>query len=457
MNFRILFVSFIVLLLALTPVSVSKNLSISELDNNLIESLSSANWTIMYYMAGDVRGMDVWTYPLIENLTKIKSTSDINIVVLNDDFKKEHLDIFYIDFNGEKIYIHQDFGWPDEVDTSNLNTLELFCKQMMNTFPAKHYCLIPIASGGTGWQLLCLHDADDGRIGVSIPAFANTLKNIYEDTKHKIDVIFTSCAMNMIEVVYEFSPYVNYIVGTQTCLSKQYLVQRFYESVWDLKNDTSLTPEEFALKAPEKLTPLSFYYDESYNGKLPLLNQILLKFPFKAFHPVLYKESSAVVNLSNIEKLTNSINNLSQFLILNDYNDDINKAIAKAWKDTRKLGECLANNKLLMIIHGRWHFNITSSTRFIDVYHFMLNLKNHSENLHLKSLCNSFMNNLNNTISAIKRVDGDNQYGLSIYFPPTRHSYNKYPIFEKLPATYEELKFAQDTNWDEFLKTYLNN
>jgi hypothetical protein len=414
-----------------------------------------ANWTIMYYMAGDVEGMDSWTNPLIENLTKIKSAPDINLVIFIDGFERADLRVFYIDSNGGIIDLRQVFNWPDEVDSSDLNTLEIFCKQMIPEFPAKYYGLIPIASGGTGWQLMCLHDKHDGDIGVSIPDFANTLKNIFEATTHKIDVLFTSCAMNMIEVAYEFSPYVNYIVGTQTCYSKQYLVQRFYESVWDLKNDTSLTPEAFAKKAPERLLPLTYYYDESYYGKLPLLNRILLKLPFKAFHPVLYNDSTAVVNLSSIDTLVTSIDNISHFFLLNEYDTHIKEAVAKSWKQTKKLGECMANNKLLSTIHRKWQFEITSSTRYLDINHFMLLLKNNTTNVQLRSLCSDVIAALNDTISAIKKVDGDNQYGLSIYFPSTAYNYNKYPVLYKLPCPYEALMFAKNTDWDEFLKIYL--
>jgi len=424
-------------------------------EKNLTTINNETNWTVMYYMCGDVKSMSAWTDPLTENLTKIKSTQGMNIVVLNDGFERGDLHLFYINDTGEKIDITQNFGWPDEVDTSNLNTLEIFCKQMINAFPAKYYCLIPIASGGTGWQLLCLYDAHDGEIGVSIPDFANTLKNIYEATNSKIDVMFTSCAMNMIEVVYEFSDYVDYIVGTQDCLSGRYLVQRFYESVWDLRNDTSMTPEQFAKKAPERLTPLSFYYDESYEDQLPLLNRILNKLPFKGLHTVKYHDSTAVVNLSNVGQLTRSIHNLSQFLILNNHNSSIKKAVSNARKDVCKLGKCFPNNKLLTPIHTKWQFELTASNRFIDIYHFALLLKNNTHNEYLKSLCTDVINSLNKTISAIKKVPGINCYGLSIYFPSSILNYNKYPILAKLPCPYENLKFAQDTSWDEFLKAYL--
>ena len=425
-------------------------------DKVYTESGEECNWTVMYYICGEVKGMDGWADPLIENLTRIKSTDDFNIIVFNDKYGQDDLEIFYINTNGKKIDIMPTYGWPSEVDSSDLNTLEVFCKQIIINYPSKYYSLIPIASGGTGWQLLCLNDENDGKIGVSIPDFGNTLKNIYEETGHKIDVVFTSCAMNMIEVVYEFSEYVNYVVGTQTCFSAKYLVERFFESVADLKNDTSMNPEQFSTKAVDRLNPQTYYYIESYYGKLPFLNQILNKLPFKALHTVEFNDSTAVVNLSNVERLVTALDNLAQFLTLNNYNCSVKQAVSYAWSDAKKLGKCLANNKILRIIHRKFQFVATASTRFIDIYHFTSLLSKNTDNIYLKYLCSNVMDSLNSSISAMKKVEGDNQYGLSIYFPPSKYNYNVYPVLAKLPCTYECLKFSKDTSWDEFLKTYLN-
>jgi hypothetical protein len=160
-----------------------------------------SDWTVLYYMAGDVSGMHKWTTPLIENLTMVKSSDNVNIVVFHDGFEKDDFSLFYIDENGKRIDLTSDFGWPKEVDSSSLTTLEEFCTQMMNAYTANHYALIPIVSGGTGWQLFCLHDAHDGNVGVSIPAFAASLQRITDETNASIDVLYTSCAMNMVEVV----------------------------------------------------------------------------------------------------------------------------------------------------------------------------------------------------------------------------------------------------------------
>lgn len=92
----------------------------------------------------------------------------------------------------------------------------------------EHYALIIYASGGTGWQLLSLHDSTNGGYGLTISSFADVLKNITTSVNHRIDVLFVSCAMGMIEVAYEISPYADYIVATEDCISREHLIERFY-------------------------------------------------------------------------------------------------------------------------------------------------------------------------------------------------------------------------------------
>ncbi|RLF31740.1 MAG: hypothetical protein DRM98_05105 [Thermoplasmata archaeon] len=58
-------------------------------------------------------------------------------------------------------------------------------------------------------------------------------------------------------------------------------------------------------------------------------------------------------------------------------------------------------------------------------------------------------------IPAIKKISYDNSNGLSIYFPRTKNMYNRYIFRGKIPCLYEDLKFSQDSYWDDFLKEYL--
>ncbi|HEC81810.1 MAG TPA: hypothetical protein ENI42_05250, partial [Thermoplasmatales archaeon] len=208
-----LFVFFVGLTVIMSSLTVSIASRVDAASQDGINHVhAAAGWTVMYYMCGDSSGMEEHIDPLLNNLSRIGSTKDLNIVVLVD--KKETGDsrLYYIDETGEKVRLNDVFGWPDEVDTSSSLTLELYCKQMMKAYPAEHYAFITYASGGTGWQLYCLADSSDGGKGLTIPVFANVLKNVTAAVDHKIDVLFVTCAMGMIEVAYEISPYVDYMV-----------------------------------------------------------------------------------------------------------------------------------------------------------------------------------------------------------------------------------------------------
>lgn len=421
----------------------------------LVEKDDRSEWTVLYYMCGDVKDMDGWVDPLIENLTRVTSSESVNIVVFYDGLKCGDFRLFYIDEAGDHVDLTDEYGWPCEVDSSSLTTLEVFCCQMMNRFRADHYALIPVVSGGAGWQLFCLHDASDGKVGVSIPDLALSLRRVCDKTGSGFDVLYTSCAMNMVEIVYELRFCVDFVVGTETCLSEQDLVDRFYEPVWDLRNDSTLSPKDFATRSVVRLHPVSFYYLESYGEKLPWLNRFFLLFPFSQFHPVVYHDSVAVVNSSCVEQLTRVIDDLSDFLIVHKENNELYADVTAAWDKTRKLGKCMAKNKGVRDVHTKWQFQCTASNRFIDMYHFAYNLKQTTQNNQLEDLCRHVMDAVNTSIVSMKKIPEDTQFGLSIYFPGSSHQYNRYSGYGSLPCLYERLSFSETTSWDEFVKHYL--
>jgi len=63
---------------------------------------------------------------------------------------------------------------------------------------------------------------------------------------------------------------------------------------------------------------------------------------------------------------------------------------------------------------------------------------------------------MNETVIANAHVEGDNSGGLSIYFPLFKEDYNSSLWYAEIPSPYEELMFARDTNWDDFLRVYLD-
>ena len=231
-----------------------------------IESYSekpTAKWTVMYYMCGD-SNMNIYIDPLLDNLSKIGSNDNLNIVCLADKKGVGNSRLLYINESGNLIELNEKFGWPAEVDLSNLETFELFCTQMMENYSAEYYALIIYASGGIGWRGYALQDQNGSSVK-TLPNFASSLDNIVNKTGHKIDVLVGSCAVNMIEIAYELKSSVNYIVGTQDCFPQSHVVPMFYYAVSELKKDTNMNAEEFAIQGPFNYEPISFIYEEGYD------------------------------------------------------------------------------------------------------------------------------------------------------------------------------------------------
>lgn len=413
----------------------------------------TANWTIMYYICGE-SNIDYYVDFLLENLSSLGSDNDLNIVCLVDKVNYGNSKLIYINEAGEEENLNDIYGWPEEVDTSNLNTLELFCTQMMLNYPAKYYGLIVFASGGCGWQEYYIGDKDGSGI-TKLPDFANTLKNATDKTGKKIDVLIGSCAVNMIEVAYELNPAVNYLVGTQDCFPHSHVIHLFFDAVEELKNNTGLSPEDFAIQGPIKFKPLSFIYWEGYGKGISLLSKILNKLPFPKLHSVYHHPNCAAINITEIVNLTQAFDELASLLLLNIHDKDIYEAIKKSRVQVAELGRCAPKISFLFKFYDRNPFEFLAWDCYIDMYDIVRLFKENIPNSHIKSKCDEVLEKINQTISYNAKNQNISNCGISIYFPDSKFMYNKYRLGGKIPYKYEEIKFSKDTLWDEFLKEYL--
>lgn len=450
-NILVIFLTFILIISG--SVSAFTNSNSEDLQINQIPTKrSTAKWTVMYYMCGD-SNMHTYIDPLLENLSDIGSDDDLNIVCLVDKIGYGNSKLIYINETGELIELNEVYGWPDEVDMGNLNTFELFCTLMMGEFPAKYYGLVIYASGGGGWQGYHIGDYDSDK-HIAIPDFANSLKNIVNETGHKIDVFIGSCAINMIENAYEFQPYVDYFVGTQDCFPHTHVVPMFYKALIDLKNNKDFTPEDFAKSGPMQYEPVTFDYNEGYGYRIPFINKLLNKLPFKRLHSVVHHSNLGAINLSEINNLTTNLNELASYLILNIKDTDILKSIKNTRKQVCELAKCGTKFPLLYRIFTTYRFEFLAYDCYVDLYDLVSLLKENIQNEIIKSKCDNVLEKINQTIAYVAKNNNASTYGLNIYFPQQKFMYNKYKSTGKIPSPYENLKFSKDTCWDEFLKNY---
>ncbi|HID26183.1 MAG TPA: hypothetical protein EYP23_06980 [Thermoplasmata archaeon] len=91
-----------------------------------------------------------------------------------------------------------------------------------------------------------------------------------------IDVVgFMPCVTGMFEVAYEIAPYVKYVVASEEHhleeLDEEYeYTWQYLETTWDLKNNTDMRPEEFAVSLVEQFTPCDFPMLVLYSYKVIL-------------------------------------------------------------------------------------------------------------------------------------------------------------------------------------------
>ena len=414
---------------------------------------TKADWTVMYYMCGDAY-MGAYINPLVSELKNLGSNNDLNIVALVDEKGKQNTHLVYFNESNEIVQLNEIFNWPDEVDTGELNTLESFCTEMMTSYPADHYALVTFVCGGQGWQQYCIDEAGSNAV-VTIPEFANSLCNIYNKVDSKIDVLFASCAYSMFEIGYEFSPYLDYLVATQDCFPHEHVVPLFFDAVRDLKNNTQLSPEEFASKSPENYNPVTFIYQEGYGEKISPIFKILDKLPFEQLHSVKHHSNVGVMNLTVINELCDSFNDLTSLLLLSVEDEGFYSSFYSVRNEVQEIGKCGTLYPLLYKIYRKFPFEFLAYDTYVDLYDLITLTKQKVENPNIRNKCDLVLEKINNSVSAVAKCEGIQSNGISIYFPDSRSMYNRYRGNGEIPMPYEGLGFSEDTFWDEFLKAFL--
>jgi len=418
----------------------------------------STNWTIMYYFAADNK-MTNTAKTFIQNLTKIGSSDELNIIMLYDGNQQSDTKLYYVKKGGGLEELNEKFGWPDEVNIADKNTLSLFCRQMMNAYPAQHYGLM-IVSVGAGWQGICpefgppLRPYTDISI-ITMSDFQEALQEITKNGEKRLDVIsIVACLAGMIEVASEIKPYANYFVASE---EDNPLLQVWpsIDSLWNLKNNTDMTPEEFVKDI------INYYMPYDVPLCSVFIRRLFNNLPFPLLHVVTLHTTLSAVNLSKLNEVENSVNDLASLLLLNQENENSRKAVQNARSEVREYGKYSPKNYVLgwpprRPLYDEISLEILAYDAFIDLYNFAQILYNETENQGVKTACSHIIDSINNVVLAYKTTIEDNSsHGLSIYFPLTRWLYNHFIFSRKIPSPYEEIQFSQNTAWDEFLRGYL--
>jgi hypothetical protein len=357
-----------------------------------------ATWTVMVYLDGD-NNLEYNAWDDLSEMESIGSSNEINIVT--------QLDLYY-SYSGTYRYyvtgVAQGVSYPlytddivqtlPEQNMADPATLTAFVNWATLNYPAEKYLLV-IWNHGAGWREYNIPTKgvvwdDTSGDYLTMAELVQGLNGINE----KIDIIgFDACLMQMIEVAYEISGLANvpnYMVASQ-------------ESEWgdgwpydDILAHLTSTP------AMDEATLCETIVNDfiNYCGSVGTLST----FDFSTFN-------------SNTIQV---INSFATALMASSYQNEIATARSSAQS-----------------------YSYSSGYRCKDLFDFAERIYNNVLDCQDEAL--AVMNQINNLVLFEAHIGSQvaNSHGLSIYLTDNSGEYVN---------DYNDLQFAIDTQWDEFLK-----
>jgi len=207
---KTIIITAIIVLIVSSGIANSIKINNSIAENNYVNTLdSTAQWTVMAYIAGDNELDYMWENSSIEWLADDSYSEQVNIVA---QFDADTI------FNGIRRYSITESGAEivetiTEKSTGKKETLVEFVTWAKSNYPANKYCLV-LSGHGVGWRNGFLLDNTDNDY-LSIFELKNAMREIKQALNKKIElVVFDACQMAMFEVYYQIRDYVNICVGT---------------------------------------------------------------------------------------------------------------------------------------------------------------------------------------------------------------------------------------------------
>lgn len=414
---------------------------------------SIKDWNLIVYLAAN-NNLHSFSIKNLQQMIHVGSTDSINILAQLDGYRQREVTRYYIEHKNPIVMSSMDYS--NETISGTKESLYSFVKWAVETYPARHQCLI-LWNHGSGikdphiWgkqimsrrdefyffnydsgllelnRKLLDNDIDEFLRGIAFndtyetyltnQELTETLDNISQKLLggKKIDLLcMDACHMAMIEVGSQVKSAVEYMIGSQEIepgsgYNYIYLLAPFVKG--------TLTVEEFAKQAVSAYVKEYRHFNADY--------------------------TQSAVNLNNFKKLEGGVHKTSKALIdLIKQND--NDIIIKILKSIR--------------LSGRYTTEFYDPD-YIDLCHFYKSLSKKINHLLekgsltdeikqkftlLKNLSLEILNSMQNYI--IKNSSGMNlpfAYGLSIYFPKNF-----------VDTYYYKTIFDRKTGWSNFLHKY---
>jgi len=384
------------------------SLALTSHDWSQVNVKATAEWTFMVYLDAD-NNLESYGIEDFLEMASVGSTTDVRIVVQMD--RIEMYDDSYGDWTGCKRYLItsgmtptpanaiQDLG---EVNMGDPQTLANFMTWSIQNYPANRYIVV-LWDHGSGWKSfgntksVCIDDTNGDYL--TIPELEQAFATVESSTGVEVDIVgFDACLMAMIEIAYEIRRRADIMVASQELEPAG--GWPYDEILTNLTSNPTMTRSELATEIVEDYMDA---YIESW-----------------------VTQSATNIDISTyatINELAAVTSNFAQKLKagVSDYRSEINQA-------RRRVDET------------------EGDPTYIDLYHFAELIYTFVPDPDIQDAAEQVMNTLTENIIAEGHGSWNPDFhGLCIYFPEDPREY--------IPS-YEDLAFAEDTQWDEFLNRY---
>ncbi|MBI4655178.1 MAG: hypothetical protein HY746_00370 [Elusimicrobia bacterium] len=356
-------------------------------------------WTVMVFVNAK-NNLEKYGLKDVNEMEMIGSTDKINVVAELGRIKG--YDSSDGDWTGSKRYLIQKDNNASKVtspvlmeiaksDMGDWKYLVGFTKWAMEKFPAKKYMLV-VWNHGSGWNKDEKFEAAKGISYDDETGHHLTTPQLLMTLKEtgKIDIFsMDACLMQMMEVAYEIKDYTDYVVASEET-----------EPADGYTYNTFLGP--LAAKPTMTAAELSKATVDSYTDHYQSISQ---------------GATQSSINAKSLANLT---------ALLDNWTSEIMKAgELQVVKDARSKAQ---------------DFYYSSNK---DLYHFVKLVTETSKNSVVVSKGKEIMSFMKGEVILHNRAYGSgyaDAYGLAVYLP----SYYS--------AAYDELKWAQESKWDDFIK-----
>jgi hypothetical protein len=404
---------------------------------------TEAEWTTLMWLDGEG---DLGEYNMmlcnVHFLEMVEDNEDVNVIIIIDKELEGDTRLLELKKGGsiEMNLTDIDPEWSHkELNMGDGEQLLKFLEWGADNYPAKKYN-VHLADHGGGWRGMCWDVLSQDHL--SLPELGEVCGGFKEHIGKNIDILSTeACLVGMVEFAYELRDSCDYFIGGSTygwgaeAEPEQDIWEPGnwqYDACWGkLSENPEMTGEQFAIMMGDTFEPYGPWRAPPFIPKEG------------------YSDVFGVFNLSNVEPLVESLNSLAGELrskmtgIGQTVNQAllINSVLGHPEYQSDELYTEYFSHQMEWVGYGAVYTNY-------DIFDFAYQLSKASAGTLRSSHAQDVMNGVEDLIMLYRNTIEDgghpDAHGVSIYIPYRSSSYN---------SAYEEIQFAQDTEWDEFIKS----